>query len=128
MKRIKGLTLIKLFPVAAIIGIITVIAVPGYLGKFKKEKVDFDQRNVMTSMPVLPVVHDSIVAVAPFSLLPSEGQEECMKLSDGEIFGDTCESMYSQYANSTCTTQPNGTSDIICAGFFQNDAVVVSER
>jgi len=128
MKRIKGLTLIKLFPFVAIIGIIMAIAVPSYLGKFEKANIENGQGESKASISNMIAASKKIGAAGPFSLLPPEGQEECIGSSDTAVTEDTCQTIYSQYADITCTSQPNGTSDIICAEFFQDDAGIVSER
>jgi Tfp pilus assembly protein PilE len=127
MKRNKGLTLIRLFPVAAMIGVITAIAVPSYLGMLKMTKIRSDQGDTKVTMTEVSSILETEIGGGPFTRIGS-GTQECFESSDEEFSGDACQDIDNEYAESACSAYTNSMTEIICTEFISNNDAAASAQ
>ncbi|KJJ83573.1 fimbrial protein, partial [Candidatus Omnitrophus magneticus] len=99
----RGFTLIELLIVIAIIGILTAIAVPAFLGQREKAKVRAVESGSKGAVSEVQGWLDSLVAGDPFLALNTGGTEICIE-STTASGNKTCQSVYSQASDATYTT------------------------
>jgi len=94
----RGFTLIELLIVIAIIGILTAIAVPAFLGQREKAKVKAVESSARGSVAEVQGVLDAFVAGEPFLISTGTG-DQCWESS--QAGGKTCFAFYNQTSVST---------------------------
>lgn len=117
-KDARGFTLIELLIVIAIIGILTAIAVPAFLGQREKAKVRSVQSGAKGAVSDLQAYLDAYVAGDPFIVLDSGGNQTCTQSTTAGNTGKTCASIYPNTNASTPATYtpyPGGMAEIITA-------------
>lgn len=126
MKRNKGLTLIRLFPVAAMIVILAAIAVPSHLGTLKMTKTRSDQGDKKVTMTEVSSILQTEIGGGPFTRVGSRMQE-CFESSDAAFSGDACQDIYNGDAESACSAYPNSMTEFSCTEFV-SDSAAASEQ
>ncbi|MBF0556018.1 MAG: type II secretion system protein [Nitrospirae bacterium] len=97
----RGFTLIELLIVIAIIGILTAIAVPAFLGQREKAKLRAVESGAKGSASELQGWLDSLIANEPFMyIVATDGTQGCAE-SATPAPGKTCASVYKISANTT---------------------------
>ncbi|KJU83421.1 fimbrial protein [Candidatus Magnetobacterium bavaricum] len=110
----RGFTLIELLIVIAIIGILTAIAVPAFLGQREKAKVRSVEAGAKGAVSDLQGYLDSYVAGDPYIIVTSTaGGQGCVEATNATATGKTCQAMYNQASTSTYTAFPGGITDIL---------------
>ncbi|KJR40301.1 fimbrial protein [Candidatus Magnetoovum chiemensis] len=101
----RGFTLIELLIVIAIIGILTAIAVPAFLGQREKAKVRAVESGAKGSVSEIQGWLDSLVAGDPFLMIgDATGAECCIQEASAAGSGKSCEAIYNEAADCTNTT------------------------
>ncbi len=93
----RGFTLIELLIVIAIIGILTAIAVPAFLGNREKAKVRAVESGCKGAVSEVQGWLDAFVSLDPFLALDSTGGEGCYETANGK----TCSAIYNQASSGT---------------------------
>lgn len=91
----RGFTLIELLIVIAIIGILTAIAVPAFLGQREKAKVRAVEAGAKGNVADIQGWLDSFVGGDPFIGVDSAGAEQCVQ-SNVAAASKTCTAVYNQ--------------------------------
>ncbi|MBF0539188.1 MAG: type II secretion system protein [Nitrospirae bacterium] len=105
----RGFTLIELLIVIAIIGILTSIAVPAFLGQREKAKVRAIEAGAKGATNDLQSYLDSYMGGDPYIIITSRtGDQGCFEASNATATGKTCQAIYNQASTSTYTAYPNG--------------------
>ncbi|MBF0566575.1 MAG: type II secretion system protein [Nitrospirae bacterium] len=122
-KDARGFTLIELLIVIAIIGILTAIAVPAFLGQREKAKVRSVQSGAKGAVSDLQSYLDAYVAGDPYIVLDSAGNQTCTEAASASSTGKTCASIYpNTTVNGTAyPAYPGGLSNVI-ADFITHHA------
>jgi len=87
-----GFTLIELLVVVTIIGILTTIALPGFLGQREKAKVRSVEASARGAVPELQGLLDSLAVGDPFVVLAEDGSTICVESAYAS--GLTCQAIY----------------------------------
>ncbi len=110
----KGFTLIELLIVIAIIGILTAIAVPAFLGQREKAKVRSTEFGAKSAATDIQAYLDAYVAGEPYIIVSdSSGNEGCFQSNVSSASGHTCNTAYSVSSTGTYPIYPNGLSTVI---------------
>ncbi|KJU82377.1 type IV pilin [Candidatus Magnetobacterium bavaricum] len=110
----RGFTLVELLIVIAIIGILTSIAVPAFLGQREKSKIRALEASSKGAVSELQGYLDSYVAGDPYIVLTSRsGGQGCFEAANATATGKTCQAMYNQASTSTYTSYPSGIVDLL---------------
>ncbi len=110
----RGFTLIELLIVIAIIGILTAIAVPAFLGQREKAKVRATESGAKGAMSDLQSYLDAYVAGDPYIIISdATGTQTCYEASIATATGKSCLSIYSQASTGTYAAFPGGISTIV---------------
>jgi prepilin-type N-terminal cleavage/methylation domain-containing protein len=96
----RGFTLIELLIVIAIIGILTAIAVPAFLGQREKAKARAVESGSKGAVSEIQGWLDSFVGGDPFMAVASNGTEICIESSTAGG-GKTCSAVYNQASATT---------------------------
>ncbi|MBF0536638.1 MAG: type II secretion system protein [Nitrospirae bacterium] len=112
----RGFTLIELLIVIAIIGILTAIAVPAFLGQREKAKVRAVEAGAKGAVPDLQGYLDAYVAGDPIILITdTTGSQGCAEASNATATGKTCQAIYNQAKIGNYQAFPNGIIGIVGA-------------
>ncbi|MBF0343730.1 MAG: type II secretion system protein [Nitrospirae bacterium] len=110
----EGFTLVELLIVIAIIGILTSIAVPAFLGQRDRAKVRSIESGARGSIADLQSYLDSYVAGEPYIVITNRGGDQgCIEASNATATGKTCQGIYNQSSTSTYTAYPNGITGLL---------------
>ncbi|KJU84707.1 type IV pilin, partial [Candidatus Magnetobacterium bavaricum] len=110
----SGFTLVELLIVIAIIGILTSIAVPAFLGQREKSKLRALEASAKGAVAELQGYLDSYIAGDPYIALTSRaGGQGCFEAANSTATGKTCQAMYNQTSTSTYTSYPSGLIDLL---------------
>lgn len=108
----KGFTLIELLIVIAIIGILSAIAIPMFLGQREKAKVMTVVSSAKGVVPEVQSVLDAYVSGDPFILLDTTGKETCYEALNATPV-KRCSSMYTgMTAAAKYVSPPSGIDSI----------------
>ncbi|KJU82378.1 fimbrial protein [Candidatus Magnetobacterium bavaricum] len=104
-----GFTLVELLIVIAIIGILTAIAVPAFLGQREKAKVRAVEAGARAAVADLQGYLDSYVAGDPFLFINNKaGEQKCVEASNATATGKTCQAIYNQAKIGSTGPYPHG--------------------
>ncbi|KJU86757.1 fimbrial protein [Candidatus Magnetobacterium bavaricum] len=120
----RGFTLIELLIVIAIIGILTAIAVPAFLGQREKAKVRAVEAGARAAVADLQGYLDSYVAGDPCIVsinsiitgitgLSATGSQGCLEASNASATGKTCKAVYNQSRMGRYTAYPSGITSVL---------------
>jgi prepilin-type N-terminal cleavage/methylation domain-containing protein len=99
----RGFTLIELLIVIAIIGILTAIAVPMFLGQREKAKTATLTSNARAMVTEVQLFFDSYVEANPLLLLDVSGTQVCVEAVTALPI-KSCQSVYSMASSGTYST------------------------
>lgn len=104
----RGFSLIELMIVIAVIGLLTAIALPAFLGQREKSKVRTTEAGARGALSDLQSYLDAYVAGDPYIVvINATGAQGCYQASNASSTGKTCLSAYNQ---SSRTDAPTGGS------------------
>ncbi|QWR76422.1 type IV pilin protein [Candidatus Magnetomonas plexicatena] len=110
----RGFTLIELLIVIAIIGILTAIAVPAFLGQREKAKVRSVESGAKGAVSDLQAYLDAYVGGDPYIIVTdTAGNQGCYEATTATATGHTCNAVYNQASSGTYTAFPNGAVTVI---------------
>lgn len=108
----KGFTIVELLIVIAIIGILTAIAIPMFLGHREKAKIRSVVASAKGAVAETQSILDAYVVGDPFILLNASGQQVCYEAQNAPVT-KRCQNVYiGMTATATYATPPNGISSI----------------
>ncbi|MBF0457309.1 MAG: type II secretion system protein [Nitrospirae bacterium] len=110
----RGFTLIELLIVIAIIGILTAIAVPAFLGQREKAKVRATEAGAKGAVTDLQGYLDAYVAGDPYIIITAaDGTQGCYESTNAGTTGASCLSVYNQASAGTYPAFPGGVTTIV---------------
>ncbi|MBF0568573.1 MAG: type II secretion system protein [Nitrospirae bacterium] len=110
----RGFTLIELLIVIAIIGILTAIAVPAFLGQREKAKVRATESGAKGAVADLQGYLDSYIAGDPYIIITdATGTQGCYESNGATATGASCLSVFNQASTGTYTAYPGGITTIV---------------
>nr|ADI87738.1 fimbrial protein [uncultured Nitrospirae bacterium MY3-11A] len=110
----RGFTLIELLIVIAIIGILTAIAVPAFLGQREKAKVRSTESGAKGAVSDLQGYLDSYVGGDPYIIITdTAGTQGCYESSGATATGRSCLAVYNQASTGTYTAFPGGITTVV---------------
>lgn len=110
----RGFTLIELLIVIAIIGILTAIAVPAFLGQREKAKVRAVESGAKGAVSDLQAYLDAYVAGDPYIIVSdASGNQGCYEATTSAATGHTCNSVYNQASAGTYPAFPAGVATVL---------------
>ncbi len=110
----RGFTLIELLIVIAIIGILTAIAVPAFLGQREKAKVRAVESGAKGAVSDLQSYLDAYVAGDPYIIVSdASGAQGCIQSTLATNTGKTCNAVYNEGSAGTYTAFPGGIAGVI---------------
>jgi prepilin-type N-terminal cleavage/methylation domain-containing protein len=99
----RGFTLIELLIVIAIIGILTAIAVPAFMGQREKAKTAALTGSARATVAEVQMFFDNFVEAHPFLVLDAGGTEICIESTSG-MPAKSCQSVYNMTSSGTYST------------------------
>ncbi|MCG6553867.1 MAG: type II secretion system GspH family protein, partial [Candidatus Magnetominusculus sp. LBB02] len=110
----RGFTLIELLIVIAIIGILTAIAVPAFLGQREKAKVRATESGAKGAVSDMQGYLDAYIAGDPYIIITdTAGNQGCYESTSASATGASCLSIFNQASTGTYAAYPGGLTTVI---------------
>nr|ADI87739.1 type IV pilin [uncultured Nitrospirae bacterium MY3-11A] len=110
----RGFTLIELLIVIAIIGILTAIAIPAFVGQREKAKVRSTETGAKAAISDLQGYLDAYVFGEPYVIITdSSGAQGCFEADNAIGTNKACLAAFNQASVGTYATYPGGLTTVI---------------